>query len=140
MRGYAKRTSTLAAVSVLAALAPAAFAQKSGHRPNVRLSPSQAKSIALKRVHGQVIGKIPLENESGKWEYAVSIRQGKVLREVMVNAQSGKIETIETTTQAEEAAEARAEKAATHAHGQTGKKHEKRTEGSGEHEEHGERD
>ena len=56
-------------------------------------------------------GKINLEDEEGSWQYAVNIRSGKTLREVMVNAMTGKIANVEVTTNAEEAREQKAEAA-----------------------------
>ncbi|MGC8668115.1 MAG: PepSY domain-containing protein [Chthonomonadales bacterium] len=133
--GYAL---SLAAFGIsLAVPGSMALAQKPRHAPHVRVTASQAKSIALKKVNGQVVGNVQLENEAGKWEYAVSVRQGKILREVMVNAQSGKIESVETTTAAEEAAEARAEKAAKHQKNHESSKNHHSAKGG---EEHGERD
>lgn len=118
----------------------AAFAQKHNAPPHPRITASQARAIALKKVKGRVVGKIALENEAGKWEYAVSIQEGKALHEVMVNAQTGKIESVEATTAAEEAAEARAEKAAArHTHHNTGKHQQTNRKGE-DHEEHGKGD
>ncbi|MBV9468739.1 MAG: hypothetical protein JOZ57_05795, partial [Abitibacteriaceae bacterium] len=54
-----------------------------------------------------VTKKTVLENEDGKWQYAVMIRSGKVLREVQVDANTGAIVDAEVTTEAKEAAEAK---------------------------------
>src|SRR5437868_920108 len=76
-----------------------------------KMTAAQAIKAALKKYHGKVVGRVPLENEEGKWEYAVTIRSGKKLREVMVNADTGKIDSVEVTTTKEEAKEAAAENA-----------------------------
>ncbi len=70
---------------------------------------AQARAVALKKYPGEVVGKTALENEEGRWQYSVNVRSGKTLREVMVDARSGKIANVEVTTQAEEANEAKAE-------------------------------
>src|SRR5690348_4418737 len=68
-------------------------AQAQGH--HAKISAEQAKSVALKRYPGKVEGKINLENEEGSWQYAVNVRSGKKLREVMVNAKTGRIASVE---------------------------------------------
>ncbi len=79
-----------------------AFAAKP---PKVKVSASQANHIALKKFPGKIVGKTALENEEGKWQYGVLVRSGKTLREVMVNAKTGKIDSVEVTTDAKENAE-----------------------------------
>lgn len=91
--------------AALAALTVGAFAQKSTP-PKTKLTAAQATKIALKKYHGKLVGKVPLENEEGQWQYAVSIRIGKKLNEVMVDANTGKIASVEVTTAKEEAKEA----------------------------------
>ncbi len=78
---------------------------------HAKITSAQASAIALKKYPGTVEGKINLENEDGSWQYAVNIRSGKTLREVMVSASSGKIASMEVTTKAEEAKELKAETA-----------------------------
>jgi VCBS repeat-containing protein len=94
-------------------------AHKSGRMSHSSVSAEQAKAAALKKYPGTVEGKIALENEDGKWQYAVNVRSGKTLREVMVDAHTGKIASVEVTTKAEEAREAKAE-AAKVGHGHKG--------------------
>lgn len=79
--------------------------------PGAKIAAAQAVRVATTRYHGRVVGKVPLENEEGRMQYAVTIRSGKVLREVMVNANTGKIDSAEVTTAAKERAEERANKA-----------------------------
>lgn len=57
-------------------------------------------------------GKTALENEDGKWQYAVMVKSGGKMHEVMVDANTGKIASEEVVTAKEEAAEQKAEKAA----------------------------
>lgn len=75
----------------------------------VKISAQRATQVARKRYPGVLAGKTVLENEDGKWQYAVMIRSGKVLREVQVDANTGKVLGAEVTTAAKEAAEAKAE-------------------------------
>jgi uncharacterized membrane protein YkoI len=96
-----KLLQTLLALLLLASIAMASV-QKPAHH---KITAQQAQAVALKKYHGKVVGKVELENEDGKWQYAVNIRSGKTLREVMVGADSGKIESVEVTTPKEEARE-----------------------------------
>jgi hypothetical protein len=80
--------------------------------PKVKFTVEQAKAIAVKKYHGKVVGQPPLENEEGKWQYGVMVKTGKTLREIMVNAMTGKIDSVEVTTNAKEAAEKKADAAA----------------------------
>lgn len=79
--------------------------------PKVKYTVEQANAIAVKKYHGKVVGKTPLENEEGKWQYGVMVKTGKTLREVMVNANTGKIDSVEVTTNAKEAKEKAADEA-----------------------------
>ncbi|HZP84372.1 MAG TPA: PepSY domain-containing protein [Chthonomonadaceae bacterium] len=92
------------------------LAQAQGAHSHIKISASQARKIALKKYPGKVEGKIKLEKEEGSWQYAVNIRSGRTMREIMVNASTGKIAHAEVTTKAEEQKEARAEAKAQKAH------------------------
>jgi hypothetical protein len=78
---------------------------------HAKISAAQAQTIALKKYPGKVEGKTNLENEEGSWQYAVNVRSGKTLREVQVDAMTGKIANVEVTSKAEEAKEQKAEAA-----------------------------
>lgn len=99
---------------LIGGLAP--LAQARGTHSHAKISAMQARKIALKKYPGMVEGKVKLENEEGSWQYAVNVRSGKTLREIMVNARTGKIASAEVTTKAEEQKEARAEAKAQKAH------------------------
>lgn len=86
-------------------------AQKKAAKSNVKITAKQAEKIALKRYPGKIVEKTQLENEEGVWQYSVMIQSDKILREVMVNAQTGKIDNVEVTTSAKEKDEAAKEKA-----------------------------
>ena len=101
--------SLLAGLGVFALLAGGVAVQAQG--AHAKISAEQAKASALKKYPGSIEGKINLENEDGSWQYAVNVRSGKVLREVMVNAKTGKIASVEVTSKAEEKREAQAEAA-----------------------------
>lgn len=90
-------------LSTFAFLAVTALALAGPHK----ITPAQAQKIALAKVHGKVVGKAKLENEDGVWQYALIIRSGKLLKEVGVNADNGKITAVETVTAEEEAREAK---------------------------------
>jgi hypothetical protein len=101
----------------LACVLVAATASFAGQKPHVKTTAIQARSAALAKYPGKVVGKIALENEDGKWQYAVNIRSGRKLREVMVDANTGKIANVEVTTAKEEAKEKAAEEKTKHKKG-----------------------
>ncbi|MBA3726196.1 MAG: PepSY domain-containing protein [Armatimonadetes bacterium] len=101
------RTTLIA--TALASLTLGAFAQQPTP-PKTKFTAAQASKIALKTYPGKRHGKVFLEDEEGKWQYAVSIQVGRKLKEVMVDANTGKIVHVEVTTAAKEAEEAAAEK------------------------------
>jgi len=80
-------------------------------KPNAKITAKQAEKIALKKYPGKIVEKTQLENEEGVWQYSVMIKSGKALREVMVNAQTGKIDNVEVTTATKEKQEATKDKA-----------------------------
>lgn len=108
IRHFITLAAVAASITMLSGGSPA-FAQKKA--PKTKFTAEQANAVAVKKFGGKVVGKSPLENEDGKWQYAVMVQSGKALREVMVDAQTGKIDTVEVTTKAKEGAEAKAEAA-----------------------------
>jgi hypothetical protein len=76
---------------------------------HAKITAAQANTAALKKYPGTVVGKTKLENEEGVWQYGVMVESGKTLREVMVNAKTGKIDTVEVTSASKERVEARSE-------------------------------
>ena len=98
-------------VSIIAALALSSAAFGQVKAPKVPVSAKKAEAIALKKYPGKMTGKTALENEEGKWQYGVLVKSGKTLREVMVNAKTGKIDTVEVTTEAKERSESKADAA-----------------------------
>lgn len=105
-------------IALLLCTVPVARAQSHARKdraaPVVKVTASGANKIALKKFGGKVVGKTPLENEEGKWQYGVMVSSGKTLREVMVNAMTGKIDSVEVTTKATEIREKAGEKDAKH--------------------------
>src|SRR5947209_3060467 len=92
------------ALTALAALGSPAVRAAQAHK--ARLTARQAEKVALRKYKsGKLQGKTALENEDGKWQYAVMVKAGGKLHEVMVNANTGKIESEEKVTPKEEAAE-----------------------------------
>ena len=96
-----RRTATTLALLVLAACVSAA--------PH-RISASKAAKIAQAKYHGKLMGTPKIEHEDGVWQYEVLLRVGKTMKEVNVNAETGKIGSVENTTAKEEARESKAEK------------------------------
>lgn len=66
--------------------------------PHFRVSAAQATATVLKKFPGKITEKTRLENEEGTWQYGVMVRSGHTLREVMVDAKTGKIANVEVTT------------------------------------------
>lgn len=78
--------------------------------PKHKISAERAAKIALKRFPGKLKGTPHLEHEDGVWQYEVLVKTGGKLKEINVNADSGKIGSVETTSAKEEAREAKEEK------------------------------
>ncbi|HEX2950657.1 MAG TPA: PepSY domain-containing protein [Armatimonadota bacterium] len=98
-------------VGLLALLTTTSFA-KGIHR-HFSITAHKAENIVLKKFpHGQIMDKTKLENEEGIWQYGVMVQNGKILREVMVNAKTGHIDSVEVTNAAKERDEAKADVAA----------------------------
>ena len=111
--------SATALVALATAAIPGAFAINRSARPKPRITGAHARQVALKKYpHGRAERHVALENEDGKWQYAVVVRdktaKGTVMHEVMVGAISGKVEADEVTTPGEEAKEKAAELKAAH--------------------------
>ncbi|HEX2950538.1 MAG TPA: PepSY domain-containing protein [Armatimonadota bacterium] len=70
----------------------------------------KAEHIVLTKFpQGKIVEKTTLENEEGTWQYGVMVKNGKILREVMVNAKTGHIDSVEVTNAAKERTEAHAD-------------------------------
>lgn len=111
-------TSAAAVVAALGTILPMARAKthSSTHAPmHARITAAQANAIVLKRYPGKLTAKTTLENEEGSWQYGVMVRSGHTLREVMVDANSGKIANVEVTTASKEGVEKRQDAAAARA-------------------------
>lgn len=78
---------------------------------HAQITTAQAEAAALHKFPGKVVEKTKLENEEGVWQYGVMVKSGKTLREIMVNAKSGKIDNVEVTTSAKEGIEAKSDAA-----------------------------
>src|SRR5437016_5987115 len=80
--GRMKVSSIVAVVVAGVSLSAACIAGPKVAAPKARITAKQAARVALHKYHGRVVGKVALENEDGKWQYAVNVRSGKTLREV----------------------------------------------------------
>jgi len=104
--------TAIGAFTLLALFGVGSGPVKAGPPPKTKLTAAKAEAAALKKYKGgKIQSKTVLENEEGKWQYAVMVKAGGKLHEVMVNANTGKIDSEETVTAKEEAAEKKAEKA-----------------------------
>jgi uncharacterized membrane protein YkoI len=83
---------------VLLASASLSVAAPKGHK----ITPDKARRIATAKYHGTVTKAPHLEHEDGQWQYEVLIKSGKNLLEVNVNADTGKIGSVEKTSAAGE--------------------------------------
>jgi len=101
---------TISSAALVAMLTVGAFAQVKPKLPKTKFTAVQAAKVATAKYPGKVSGKVNLENEDGHWQWEVIVRQGKRMREVNVDATTGKIANVETVTAKEEAAEKAADK------------------------------
>ncbi len=100
---FLKTSAVTATVIVGALLLPAASFAAS------HITAAQAKAAAVRRISGKALSA-KYEFEDGHWQYAVQVQRGRGLYEVEVNAQTGLVTATERTSQAEERAEAAAER------------------------------
>lgn len=134
MKLFRSICAMLGVVAVLGLLAAgatqAAEAKKQAPKaqPKAKITAAQANKIALKKYPGRIVGKTKLEDEEGTWQYGVMVKSGKTLREIMVNAKTGKIDSVEVTTAEKEGLEAKAD-AAKAKKGEKGEKDEKSEKG-----------
>lgn len=70
-------------------LSPAQAGQR-----GVRISAARAKRIAINSYPGKVVNGPTLRKVRGHWEYALTIRSGKVTQRVRVNANNGKVSQV----------------------------------------------
>ena len=116
-------TKTVICAGIAALIGSGTSPLKADQTHKAKLSPSKAEAVALKKYKGgKIQGKTVLENEEGKWEYAVMVKIGGKMHEVMVNADSGKIDSEEAVTAKEEATEQKAEATAKKHPGKTAPK------------------
>lgn len=111
------KQGTLAALLLCASLG---FA--SGQKPQPKITMEQAKATALAK-HSGTIKSSELEKEHGKLIYSFDIQTAKELREIQVDAMTGKIVQDTVESAAQEAKEAAQDKQK----GQTQPKHNKRS-------------
>lgn len=100
-----KNTLKAFALAATVAIAALSFAQK----PHAKISAARAEKVAIAKYHGKLAGRTDLENEDGKWQYSVTVRSGRTMREVMVDANTGMVASVEIVSAKEEARERAAE-------------------------------
>ena len=144
LKGEAMKTKISVCLLLASALALGAAQAKSPAKHARHASPgggyvgaAAARRAATRAVHGRVLST-KLENEEGKMQYAVMVKDRAAMHEVMVDAHTGKVVSQEKVTAAEEAREAAQEaKAARSKHhsalkgknGKAGEKEEREGEG-----------
>ena len=74
-----------------------------------KISMTQAKSIALKKVPHGVVQSSELERENGKLIYSFDVKNSSGITEVNVNAMDGKVIDVHHESPAKEAAEKKSE-------------------------------
>ncbi len=97
----------LVAVSCLSLVLSASLFAKKPHFP---VTMEQARAAALKAVPEGTIKSAELEKEHGKWIYSFDVRNGKELREVWVDPNTGSVLQNDVESPDKEKAEASAEK------------------------------
>ncbi len=96
------RLTHLVLVSAVLVCATSAVAQHTH-----KITAKRATAIALKKYPGKVLHQANLEHEDGRWQYEIIIKFGKKMKEVNVDAETGKIASVENTSAAEEARESK---------------------------------
>lgn len=66
-------------------------------KTGAQITVAQANAAALREIPGKIAGKTKLENENGSWQYSITVKSGKRLHEVMVNARTGKVTPAEAS-------------------------------------------
>ncbi len=80
------------------------------HPKKHKITPTQATKIATAKYPGSVLKKPKLEFEDGVWQWEIIVKSHGKMTEVNVNADTGKIGSVENTSPGEEAKEAKADK------------------------------
>ncbi|HEY3297661.1 MAG TPA: PepSY domain-containing protein [Armatimonadota bacterium] len=119
MKTFARRFTSIlfgvfAVTMIFAGIGQAAQSHKSQPKAagsHAKITLSQANAVAVKKFPGKIVGKTKLENEEGVWQYGVMVQSGKTLREIMVNAKTGKIDNVEVTSASKERVEAKTDAA-----------------------------
>jgi hypothetical protein len=110
---------TIAVGWLMVALASSAFGAGGGEKPDpkllreARLSQARAEKIALRRAPGGKVKSGELEREKGHlvWSFDIGSTTSGNITEVLVDAKSGQIVSVQTETPRDQAAEARADRA-----------------------------
>jgi hypothetical protein len=84
-------------------------------RKEARITQPQAQRAALARVPNGRIQSVELEHEHGRlvWSFDLTRASSKDITEIQVDAHTGKVVSEQTETPAQQASEARSEKATT---------------------------
>ena len=74
-----------------------------------KITMDQARQAALTAVPGGTVKSEELEKEKGKWIYSFDIQSGKEIREVWIDAETGKVLANKAESPADEKAESKEE-------------------------------
>ena len=104
---------TTGAVALLTVTAATAREPDAALLAQAKVGREEATNIALARVHNGTVRSTELEKEHGKlvWSFDIAQPQTKDIKEVQVDAGSGKIVAVETETPAQQRKEAAQERA-----------------------------
>jgi uncharacterized membrane protein YkoI len=112
MKRLKSLVGSLSLMAVLAVSGAALGASEAKLMKEAKVSKTQAEKTALGKVPGGVIKSEELEREHGKliWSFDIGTKNTKNITEVQVNAQDGKIVSVQTESPRDQAKEAAADK------------------------------
>lgn len=102
---HRSRFARTAPANLVATLVLLTFAPALAETPATKLTMDDAKTIALAKESG-TIRSGELEHEKGRWIYSFDVQHARQVREVNVDANTGKIVEDSLDTPADEAKEA----------------------------------
>jgi uncharacterized membrane protein YkoI len=108
LRGASALGLALLAATGTVLMAHGQNTKKAPPAPTGKITPWEAIKIATGKVPGRALNA-NFEFEDGHWQYGVIVAAGKTLKEIEINAMTGKIGDVETITPAGEAKEVQSE-------------------------------
>lgn len=96
-------------LSILALALGLAVLLSAAARTTPKITMDQARKAALAAVPGGAVKSQELEKEKGRWIYSFDIQSGKEIREVWIDAETGKVLANKAESPADEKAESKGE-------------------------------